>query len=50
MLDALPSWRSLTIEGLMTHLADSDGEESGHTERQLELFRTLLDGCERREA
>ena len=22
----------------MTHLADSDGEETGHTERQLELF------------
>ena len=48
VLDALPSWRSLTIEGLMTHLADSDGEETGHTERQLELFRTMLDGCKRR--
>jgi alanine racemase len=48
VLDALPSWRSLTIEGLMTHLADSDGEETGHTERQLELFRTLLDECKRR--
>jgi alanine racemase len=48
VLDALPSWSSLTIEGLMTHLADSDGEETGHTDRQLELFRTLLDGCKRR--
>jgi alanine racemase len=48
VLDALPSWRSLRIEGLMTHLADSDGEETGHTERQLELFRTLLDECKRR--
>jgi alanine racemase len=48
VLDALPSWKSLTIEGLMTHLADSDGEETGHTERQLELFRTMLDGCKRR--
>ena len=48
VLDALPSWSSLIIEGLMTHLADSDGEETGHTDRQLELFRTLLDGCKRR--
>ena len=48
VLDALPSWKSLTIEGLMTHLADSDGEETGPTERQLELFRTMLDGCKRR--
>ena len=48
VLDTLPSWKSLTVEGLMTHLADSDGEETGHTERQLELFRTMLDGCKRR--
>lgn len=48
VLEAMPSWKSLTIEGLMTHLADSDGEETGHTERQLELFRTMLDGCKRR--
>jgi alanine racemase len=48
ILDALPAWKSLSVEGLMTHLADSDGEDVGHTERQLELFRSLLDECKRR--
>ena len=48
VLDALPSWKSLIVEGLMTHFADSDGEETDHTERQLQLFRTLLDGCKQR--
>jgi alanine racemase len=48
LLEALPHWKSLRVEGLMTHLADSDGNDPGHTERQLALFRQLLDQCKRR--
>jgi alanine racemase len=47
VLDMLPTWKSLRIEGLMTHLADSDGTDPGHTERQLALFRELIDQCKR---
>ena len=43
VFDALPSWKALRVEGFMTHLADSDGEDPRHTERQLEKFRRLLD-------
>jgi alanine racemase len=46
--DALPAWKGLRVEGLMTHLADSDGQDVGHTERQLELFNALLDQAKRR--
>jgi len=43
LFDALSSWKSLIVEGLMTHLADSDGNDPSHTERQLESFRRILD-------
>ncbi len=43
LFDALPAWKSLRVEGFMTHLADSDGDDPGHTEQQLQNFRTLLD-------
>jgi alanine racemase len=46
--DAVPAWKGLRVEGLMTHLADSDGQEVGHTERQLELFNDLLGQAKRR--
>lgn len=48
LFDALPAWKSLRIEGFMTHLADSDGDDPSHTERQLQSFRSLLDQLERR--
>ena len=43
LFDALSSWKSLRVEGLMTHLADSDGADPSQTERQLESFRRMLD-------
>lgn len=48
LFDALPSWKSLRVEGLMTHLADSDGNDPRHAEQQLESFRQLLDQLRRR--
>ena len=47
VLEMLPTWKSLRVEGLMTHLADSDGIDPGHTEQQLALFRDLIDQCKR---
>ena len=47
-LNALPAWKSLRIEGVMTHLADGDGVDPSHTERQLERFRSLLDVVKQR--
>ena len=43
LFDALASWKSLRVEGFMTHLADSDGEDPGHTQQQLERFQRLID-------
>jgi alanine racemase len=43
LFDALPAWKSLRVEGFMTHLADSDGDDPGHTEQQLQNFRNLLE-------
>src|SRR5262245_34662334 len=34
---------SLQVEGVMTHLADADGTESAFTERQLDVFRSMLE-------
>jgi alanine racemase len=48
VLEMLPTWKSLRVEGVMTHLADSDGTDPGHTEQQLALFRDLIDQCKRR--
>jgi len=38
----------LHIEGLMTHLADADGTDSAFTERQLGLFRSLVEQIQQR--
>ena len=35
---------SLQLEGLMTHLADADGETRDQTDRQLRQFNRVLDG------
>ena len=43
LFDALPAWKSLRVEGFMTHLADSDGDDPSHTEQQLQNFRNVLD-------
>jgi alanine racemase len=48
LFNALPGWKSLRIEGLMTHLADSDGDDPSHTELQLKTFRGLLEQVEQR--
>ena len=41
--DAMSAWKSLRIEGFMTHLADSDGDDPSYTEHQLKTFRGLLE-------
>ena len=43
LLDALPTRKSIRVDGFMTHLADSDGDDAHYTEKQLERFRGLLD-------
>ena len=48
LFNALSQWRSLRLEGFMTHLADSDGDDSSHTEQQLKTFRGLLEQVEQR--
>jgi len=48
LFTALSGWKSLRIEGFMTHLADSDGDDSSHTEQQLKTFRGLLEQIEQR--
>ena len=48
LFNALPAWKSLRIEGFMTHLADSDGEDPSHTEQQLKTFRGVLEQVEQR--
>ncbi|MEO8339135.1 MAG: alanine racemase [Nitrospirota bacterium] len=44
-----PLMRSpLQVEGIMTHLADADGKDSTFTERQLGVFRTVLEQVRQR--
>lgn len=38
----------LHIDGLMTHLADADGTDSAFTERQLGLFRSMVEQIQQR--
>lgn len=47
-LDAVRTYPSLRVEGIMTHLADADGETQDLTERQLTLFRQTLEPLEKR--
>jgi len=42
IIESLRSWKSLAIEGMMTHLADADGKTSDHTDEQLERFRETI--------
>lgn len=35
--------RGLRLEGLMTHLADADGDDPAHTQAQITRFRAVLD-------
>jgi alanine racemase len=50
LFDRLSSHPSLQIEGVMTHLADADGDDQEATERQLAVFRSTLDPIEKRGA
>lgn len=43
VLDRIRTWKSLRVEGLMTHLADADGKTVEQTERQLAVFRKTLE-------
>jgi alanine racemase len=38
----------LEVEGIMTHLADADGADSGFTERQLSVLRAMLEQIRQR--
>ena len=42
LLQSSPFQGTLSAEGLMTHLADADGEDPAFTTIQIELFRTLI--------
>ncbi|WP_447972517.1 alanine racemase [Nitrospira sp. Kam-Ns4a] len=35
--------KTLRLEGIMTHLADADGEDAGYTEEQVARFRAVVD-------
>lgn len=48
LFDRLHTHRSLRVEGIMTHLADADGDDQEATERQLDAFRSTLDPIEKR--
>jgi alanine racemase len=48
LFNDLAGWNSLRLEGFMTHLADSDGNDPSHTDQQLKTFRGLLEQVEQR--
>jgi len=48
LFDTLSTLKSVHVEGVMTHLADSDGPDCSHSERQLERFQKILDPIGRR--
>jgi alanine racemase len=43
LIDAQGFPASLQLEGLMTHLADTDGESTAHTEEQLTRFNRVIE-------
>lgn len=43
LFEELCTWKSIHAEGLMTHLADSDGESTLYSEQQLRIFQQVLD-------
>ncbi|HEU4685743.1 MAG TPA: alanine racemase [Nitrospira sp.] len=46
--EQLEAFKSLRVEGLMTHLADADGKTAEQTERQLARFRETVETLRRR--
>lgn len=46
LIEALPLQGPLQLEGLMTHLADTDGSEDTATEEQLSAFRRVVQQIE----
>lgn len=48
LFEALADVKSIRIEGLMTHLADADGDSSDLTDAQLQTFRATLGTFARR--
>jgi alanine racemase len=48
LLDSPLLRNPLQVEGMMTHLADADGADSDFTERQLGVFRTILEQIRQR--
>jgi alanine racemase len=48
LLDSPLVRNPLQVEGIMTHLADADGKDSTFTERQLGVFRTVLEQVRQR--
>lgn len=48
IFETLHTWKSLVVEGIMTHLADADGKSSDHTEQQLTRFRETLELLQQR--
>ncbi len=43
LIEALEAATSLRVEGIMTHLADADGEDQDYTEHQLRVFEDALE-------
>ncbi len=43
LLQSNPFAQTVRLEGIMTHLADADGEDAGYTEEQVARFRALVD-------
>lgn len=43
VFNELNALKSIRVEGLMTHLADSDGESTDYSEQQLRIFQDVLD-------
>jgi alanine racemase len=47
--DALPTWRNLQLEGMMTHLATADLVDDGRVQEQLRRFCQVLQACTARD-
>lgn len=48
LLETLLTMKSIHVEGVMTHLADSDGPGTAHSEQQLDRFQEVLKNIGRR--
>lgn len=47
-IEAISKLENISIEGIFTHFADSDGTDKEFTERQFSVFKKLLDELEHR--